>query len=108
MPDGTLERQVAPPAGAWIETQSEGIAEKPGQARKLCYQENKSYKTYKTYIEGKSPEMAANTLICVIHQTNYLLDQQLRVLEKEFIKAGGFTERLYRTRLQARRQTRKR
>ena len=41
------------------------------------------------------PEVAANTMICLIHQTNYLLDQQLRALEKEFLKEGGFTERLY-------------
>jgi four helix bundle suffix protein len=40
--------------------------------------------------------------LCVIHQNNYLLDQQLRVLEKEFLKEGGFTERLYRTRSQIR------
>ena len=46
--------------------------------------------------------MAANTLVCLIHQTNYLLDQQLRALEKAFLKEGGFTERLYRTRTQAR------
>ena len=80
---------------------------KAREVRKLCYQEHRSYRTYKTYIERKSPEVAANTLICVIHQTSYLLDQQLRVLEKEFVKEGGFTERLYRTRLQARSQRRK-
>ena len=44
----------------------------------------------------------ANTLICLIHQTNDLLDQQLRALEKEFLKEGGFTERLYRARSQRR------
>jgi restriction system protein len=41
-------------------------------------------------------------LICVIHQTNYLLDQQLRALEKEFLEQGGFTEKLYRARTQRR------
>jgi restriction system protein len=75
--------------------------------RGLCYKKNRSYKTYKAYIEGSSPEVAANTLVCVIHQTNYLLDQQLRTLEKEFLKEGGFTERLYRTRTQARNRGRK-
>ena len=35
-----------------------------------------------------------------------LLDQQLRSLEKEFLKEGGFTERLYRTRSQMRNQRR--
>jgi four helix bundle suffix protein len=39
--------------------------------------------TYKTYIE--LPETAANTLFRLIHQTNYLLDQQLRALEQEYL-----------------------
>ncbi len=72
------------------------------EVRKLCYQKDKSYLTYKTYLEASLPEVAANTIICLIHQTNYLLDQQLRALEKEFLKNGGFTERLYRTRSQMR------
>lgn len=46
-------------------------------------------------------------MICKIHQTNYLLDQQLRALEKEFLKEGDFTERLYRARTQMRDQRRK-
>jgi restriction system protein len=75
---------------------------KAREVRALCYRKNRSYSTYRPYIEGSSPEVAANTLICLIHQTNYLLDQQLRALEKEFLKEGGFTERLYRTRSQMR------
>ena len=71
--------------------------------RKLAYSENRSYTTYRTYIEESSPEVAANTLICLIHQTNYLLDQQLRQLERQFLEEGGFTEKLYRTRSQMRR-----
>jgi four helix bundle suffix protein len=54
--------------------------------------------TYRPYIEQAPPEVAANTIICLIHQTNYLLDQQLRQLEKAFLAEGGFTERLYRER----------
>lgn len=54
--------------------------------------------TYRPYIENSSPEIAANTIICLIHQTNYLLDQQLRQLERAFFSEGGFTERLYRVR----------
>jgi len=72
------------------------------EVRGLCYRENRSYLTYKSYIEASPPELAANTMICLIHQTNYLLDQQLRTLEKEFLKEGGFTERLYRVRSQKR------
>ena len=75
--------------------------------RALCYKKNRSYLTYKLYIEAPaSPEIAANAMICLIHQTNYLLDQQLRTLEKEFLKEGGFTEKLYRTRTQMRNRRR--
>jgi four helix bundle suffix protein len=72
--------------------------------RKLAYASNRSYITYKAYIEGTPPEVAANALICLIHQTNFLLDQQLRQLEKQFLEQGGFTEKLYHTRLKARRR----
>ena len=70
--------------------------------RKLAYAQNRSYTTYKPYVEAGSPEVAANTIICIIHQTNYLLDQQLRELERQFVAEGGFTERLYRARQAAR------
>ena len=72
---------------------------KAREVRALCYQKNRSYSTYKPYFEA-SAEIAANAMVCLIHQTNYLLDQQLRALEKAFLKEGGFTERLYRTRSQ--------
>jgi restriction system protein len=78
------------------------------QVRGLCYQKNRSYSTYKSYITPPaSGETAANTLICLIHQTNYLLDQQLRTLDQEFLKEGSFTERLYHARQQARNSSRK-
>jgi four helix bundle suffix protein len=46
--------------------------------------------------------VAANTLVCLIHQANYLLDQQLRQLDQRFRLEGGFTEKLHRVRSQAR------
>ena len=73
--------------------------------RSLAYKENRSYLTYKTYIEDSSAEVAANTLICLVHQANYLLDQMLRKLEKQFLEKGGFTERLYHSRQKARRNS---
>ncbi len=78
------------------------------KVRGLCYQQNRSYMTYRSYIEAPADaESAANTLICLIHQANYLLDQQLRSLEQMFLKEGGFTERLYHARQQARGNSRK-
>lgn len=49
-----------------------------GMLRRLAYAPNRSYQTYSTYIENAPPEVAANTMLCLVHQTNYLLDQQLR------------------------------
>jgi restriction system protein len=80
---------------------------KAKEIRALAYRADKSYSTYKTYFEGSSPETAANAALCLIHQANYLLDQQLRALEKGFLAEGGFTERLYRVRSQAREKNRK-
>jgi len=44
----------------------------------------------------------ANIAICLIHQANYLLDQQLKRLEKDFLKEGGLRERMTKARLEAR------
>ena len=41
----------------------------------------------------------ANILICLIHQTNYLLDHLIRKLEKAFVEVGGLGERMTRSRL---------
>src|SRR3990172_2347153 len=52
------------------------------QARKiraLAYKSYKDYNDYKIYIEN--PEEAANCMICLVNQTNQLLDQKLRWLE---------------------------
>lgn len=72
--------------------------------RQLAYTNNKSYTTYSTYIEKQTPEIAANAMVCIIHQTNYLLDQQLRQLERQFLLEGGFTERLYSSRKKLRKK----
>ncbi|MDP1883740.1 MAG: four helix bundle suffix domain-containing protein [Candidatus Moranbacteria bacterium] len=61
--------------------------------RNLAYSQDRSYATYSSYLNN--PKSAANMLICIIHQTNYLLDQQLKKLSEEFSNQGGFTERLY-------------
>ncbi|MFH1573161.1 MAG: four helix bundle suffix domain-containing protein [Acidobacteriota bacterium] len=57
----------------------------------------------RTYVESQSAEVAANTLLCLIHQASFLLDRLLRELEERFLEEGGFTENLYRARSAARR-----
>lgn len=68
------------------------------EVRALAHRSDRSYATYKTYFESSPLEVAANAAICMIHQANYLLDRQLRTLERYFLEEGGFTERLYRVR----------
>jgi four helix bundle suffix protein len=70
--------------------------------RKLGKKDNLSYEDFREFIESRPPETVANILICLIHQANYLLDQQLSRLEKDFLEEGGLRERMTRARLAAR------
>ena len=70
--------------------------------RKLGKRDNLSYEDFDEFIETRSPDVVANILICLIHQANYLLDQQIRRLEQDFLKEGGLRERMTRARLAAR------
>lgn len=74
------------------------------RVRALAYNRYKNYKIYKSYMA--SPEEAANAMICLINQTNQLLDQKLRWLEEKFVKEGGFRENLLKKRLNYRNKTR--
>ena len=67
--------------------------------RRIGARSDASYQSYQTYIETRPPEIVANILICLIHQTNYLLDQQIKRLEKDFVEQGGLRERMTRARL---------
>lgn len=70
------------------------------KAREIRTLTDRTYSTYQTYLSD--PEKAANTLICLIHQANYLLDRQLQALEKAFVEQGGYSENLFKKRLQSR------
>ena len=61
-----------------------------------------SFELFREFTETRPPEVVANIAICLIHQANFLLDQQLKSLEKNFLKDGGLRERMTRARLQAR------
>ena len=68
--------------------------------RQLSHEKNKSYETYKTYLEqgNNTPELFCNMMISLIHQTNFLLDRHLKSLEQHFAEKGGIRERMHRTR----------
>ena len=63
-----------------------------------------TYAAYKPFIETRPPEVVANIIVCLIHQTNYLLDRQLKQLEAAFLKEGGLRERMTRARLDSRKK----
>lgn len=59
---------------------------------------------YAAWLTHADPAVVANTLICLIHQANYLLDQQIRALERDFVEEGGYSEQLAAARLAHRRK----
>lgn len=73
-------------------------------ARKLGMTSPLSFELFREFTETRPAEVVANIAICLIHQANYLLDQQLKALEKSFLKDGGLRERMTRARLQSREQ----
>ena len=72
------------------------------QIRELAKQKNKSYETYKTYLATDNAELFCNTMISLIHKTNYLLDRQLKSLAESFAEKGGLRERMYNARVGSR------
>jgi four helix bundle suffix protein len=62
------------------------------------------FEDYREFIETRPAEVIANIAICLIHQTNYLLDQQLKKLEQEFTEQGGLRERMTQARLNHRKR----
>jgi len=62
------------------------------------------WKSYSRWLDSADPAVVANAVICLIHQANYLLDQQIVGLEREFVEGGGYTEQLAAARLEERRR----
>lgn len=54
---------------------------------------------YVPWLEHPDPAIRANTLICLINQANFLLDQQIAAVEKQFVEGGGYSEKLAAARL---------
>lgn len=72
--------------------------------RDLGRRSPQTFELYREFVETRPADVIANIAICLIHQTNYLLDQQLKTLEKEFIEEGGLRERMTKARLSYRNQ----
>ena len=67
--------------------------------RNLGNKPQTTYETYREFCETRPAEVVANIAICLLHQANYLLDQQIRRLEQDFVKEGGLRERMTKARL---------
>jgi four helix bundle suffix protein len=61
-----------------------------------------SYEDFRKFVETRPPGVVANIAICLIHQTDYLIDRQMECLEEEFLEQGGLRERMMRLRLERR------
>ena len=70
--------------------------------RELNRQPGADYKFFRKGIEHQDPEISANVIIGLIKVTTYLLDRQIKHLEKTFVEEGGLSERMTRARLNER------
>lgn len=66
--------------------------------------DDRRYAAYTSWLDHADPTVRANALICLIHQTNTLLDRQIAALERDFIEEGGYSEQLATARLDHRRR----
>lgn len=70
--------------------------------RELNRTPNATYETFRKAIENESPEICANVMIGLIIIATYLLNQQMKSLEKTFLEEGGLRERMTKARLNIR------
>jgi four helix bundle suffix protein len=72
--------------------------------RKLGRKNDLTYEDFREFCETRPAEVVANIGLCLIHQTNYLLDHLVQRLARDFLEEGGFRERMTRARIQYRDQ----
>ncbi len=69
-------------------------------------QDHERWALYSPWLDSGEPAIRANAVICLIHQANFLLDQQIAALENQFITEGGYSEQLAAARLAQRQRVR--
>jgi len=89
---------------AWEKNDSDALAVRAIGGQDQPDQTDRSYpvdhyKAYAPWLEHADRGHVANTLICLIHQANYLLDQQISALERDFVQEGGYSEQLAAARI---------
>jgi len=97
--------KIAPPGGRGGGNGTNGTSATKGNAPPAMSQKPPAshgpvtFEAFRSFFETRPPEILANIAICLIRQTNFLLDRQLCQLEQAFIKEGGLRERMTRARL---------
>jgi four helix bundle suffix protein len=72
--------------------------------RRLGNRPHVTFEAYREFCETRPAEVVANIALCLIHQTNFLLDRQVRRLERDFVQHGGLRERMSRARVEYRKR----
>jgi four helix bundle suffix protein len=83
----------------WDKTSKEAL-----YVRRLGAKPHTTYESYREFCETRTADVVGNIAVCLIHQANYLLNRQIRQMEKDFVQNGGIRERMTQARLQQRRQ----
>lgn len=65
-----------------------------------AYKTNKTNLTYMSY--KAKPEGFANLMMTLISQDSFLLDRMIRALEEKFVNEGGYSENLFKKRMERR------
>lgn len=65
-----------------------------------------NYETFRKAIEHDDPAVCANSIAGLVKLTSYLLDRQIRALERAFLETGGLSEAMTRARIARRNQGR--
>lgn len=55
------------------------------------------------FVNKATPVLAANAMLCAVHQASYLLKRQLESQSRVFLEKGGFAENLHAVRVKKRR-----
>ena len=82
----------------WAKDDPEALAVR-GVAKQRADPSALSDAAYAPWLGHRDSAMVANAIICLIHQANYLLDQQVAALERDFIHEGGYSEKLATARM---------
>ena len=73
--------------------------DRSGQSDLTDVTDQERWALYASSLEHDDPSVRANAIICLIHQANFLLDQQIAALERSFVEQGGYSEQLAAARL---------